>query len=66
MIVANIYRVKKGDKVLKCLDYYTGEEREIPLDERLSPSKTQRRITTATTNSNAQRNSRKRNSPTTF
>lgn len=39
LIVANIYRVKKGDKVLKCLDYYTGEEREIPLDERLSPSK---------------------------
>lgn len=38
LIVANIYRVKKGDTVLRCLDYYTGEEREIPLDERLTPS----------------------------
>lgn len=39
LIVANIYKIKKGDKTLKCLDYYTGEEREIPLDERLSPSR---------------------------
>lgn len=39
LVVANIYRIKKGDKTLKCTDYYTGEEREIPLDERLSPSK---------------------------
>lgn len=39
LIVSNIYRVQKGDKVLKCLNYYTDEEVEIPLDERLSPSK---------------------------
>ena len=38
LIVANIYRIKKGDSSLKCVDYYTGEEREIPLDERLTPS----------------------------
>ena len=38
LIVTNIYRIKRGDKVLKCTDYYTGEEREIPLDERLTPS----------------------------
>ena len=38
LVVANIYRIKKGDTVLNCTDYYTGEEREIPLDERLTPS----------------------------
>ena len=38
LIVANIYRIKKGDRLLRCQDYYTGEEREIPLDERLTPS----------------------------
>lgn len=38
LIVSNIYRIKKGDKTLKCLDYYSGREVEIPLDERLTPS----------------------------
>ncbi len=39
LIVANIYKIKKGDKKLECLDYYSGEECVVPLDERLSPSK---------------------------
>ena len=38
LVVSNIYRIKKGDSVLKCTDYYTGEDVEIPLDERLTPS----------------------------
>ena len=39
LIVANIYRINKGDSVLKCINYHTGEECEIPLDERLTPSR---------------------------
>lgn len=39
LIVANIYRINKGDDVLKCLNYYNNEEIEIPLDRRISPSK---------------------------
>ena len=39
LIVNNIYRIQRGDKTLKCENYYDGTEVEIPLDERLSPSK---------------------------
>ena len=39
LIVNNIYRIQRGDKTLKCENYYDGIEVEIPLDERLSPSK---------------------------
>ena len=39
LIVANIYKLKKGDREFSCLNYYTGEETTVPLDERLSPSK---------------------------
>ncbi len=39
LIVSNIYRISKGDTVLVCDNYYTGEKTEIALDERLSPSK---------------------------
>lgn len=39
LIVANIYRINKGDESLKCLNYYTNEDIEIELDQRLSPSK---------------------------
>lgn len=39
LIVSNIYRISRGDTVLVCDNYYTGEKTEIALDERLSPSK---------------------------
>ncbi|MEG2687743.1 MAG: NFACT RNA binding domain-containing protein [Clostridia bacterium] len=39
LIVSNIYKIKRGDKKLSCLNYYDNTEIEIPLDERLSPSK---------------------------
>lgn len=38
LIVANIYRINKGDKYLVCDNYYTGEKVEIKLDEMLTPS----------------------------
>ncbi|MCL2036021.1 MAG: NFACT family protein [Oscillospiraceae bacterium] len=37
LIYANIYRLKKGDRVLECENYVTGGEEEIKLDSRLSP-----------------------------
>ena len=39
LITANIYRIKKGDRVLKCEDYYEEDcpEIEIPLDPLKSP-----------------------------
>ncbi len=39
LVVSNIYKINKGDKVLHCINYYTNEDVSIPLDERLSPSK---------------------------
>ncbi len=39
LIVNNIYKIKRGDSVLKCLDYYENKEVEIKLDPQLSPSK---------------------------
>lgn len=39
LIVANIYKIKKGDEVLDCINYYTNESVSIPLDKMLSPSK---------------------------
>lgn len=39
LVVNNIYRIQRGDESLKCLDYYSGKEVEIPLDKQLSPSK---------------------------
>ena len=39
LIVSNIYKIKKGDKILNCLNYYNNEEISITLDEKLSPSK---------------------------
>lgn len=38
LIVANIYRIKKGDETLVCDDYYTGEKVSIALDPMLTPS----------------------------
>lgn len=38
LIVANIYRINKGDKTVVCDNYYTGEKLEIKLDEMLTPS----------------------------
>lgn len=38
LIVANIYRINKGDKILICDNYYTGKKAEIKLDEMLTPS----------------------------
>ena len=39
LIVSNIYRIKKGDESVKCLNYYDNTEVEVPLDARLTPSK---------------------------
>lgn len=39
LIVSNIYRIKKGDESVKCLNYYDNTEVVIPLDARLTPSK---------------------------
>lgn len=39
LVVNNIYMIKRGDKVLKCFNYYDGCEVEIPLDPQLPPSK---------------------------
>ena len=39
LIQANLHKIIKGDSRLKCIDYYTNEEVEISLDEKLSPIK---------------------------
>ena len=39
LIVSNIYKIKRGDQELTCLNYYTNEEVTIPLNVQLSPSK---------------------------
>lgn len=39
LIVSNIYKIKKGDKTLECVNYYDNQPISIPLDEQLSPSK---------------------------
>ena len=44
LITANIYRIKRGDTVLRCEDYYTGKEVEIPLDPTLSPQQNAQRL----------------------
>ncbi len=38
LIVANIYRIKKGDAAVTCHDYYSDREITVELDERLTPS----------------------------
>ncbi len=38
LVVANIYRIQKGDEILICEDYYSGEKVEIKLDPMLTPS----------------------------
>ncbi len=38
MITANIYRIERGMRLLEAQDFYTGEDLQIPLDERLSPA----------------------------
>lgn len=46
LITANIYAIKRGDKVLRCVDYYDDECQtvEIELDSRLSPSANAQRL----------------------
>lgn len=39
LVISNIYKIKRGDKVLKTINYESGNEVEIALDEKLSPSK---------------------------
>jgi predicted ribosome quality control (RQC) complex YloA/Tae2 family protein len=39
LIVANLYKIKRGDKSVTVENYYTGKETVIPLDGRLSPAK---------------------------
>jgi predicted ribosome quality control (RQC) complex YloA/Tae2 family protein len=43
LIVANIYRLKKGDASAEVEDYETGETVIIPLDEKLSPQENSKR-----------------------
>ena len=38
LIVSNIYRIKRGDESVTCLNYYDGTEVTIPLDTTLTPS----------------------------
>ncbi len=38
LVTANIYKIKYGDKSVKVFDYYTNEEKDIPLDNMLSPA----------------------------
>lgn len=38
LITANIYRIKQGDESVTALNYYTGEEVNIPLNPTKSPS----------------------------
>ena len=46
LITANIYAIKRGDKVLRCVDYYSDEcpTVEIELDTRLSPAANAQRL----------------------
>ena len=44
------YELAGGEKSFRCLNYYTGEEITIPLDEQLSPRENARSISTSTTN----------------
>lgn len=37
LIIANLHKMKKGDKTLNCHDYYDDEEITIPLDETKTP-----------------------------
>lgn len=39
LIVTNIYKIKRGDAELKCVNYYDNSEITVPLDITLSPSK---------------------------
>lgn len=39
LVVNNIYKIKQGDSILHCYDYYNLKEIDIPLDVCLSPSK---------------------------
>lgn len=39
LIVNNIYKIQRGDKLLLCDNYYDGTQVEIPLNAKLSPSK---------------------------
>jgi len=39
LIVANIYKIKRGDESITCQNYYTNEEVTIPLNVQLTPSK---------------------------
>jgi predicted ribosome quality control (RQC) complex YloA/Tae2 family protein len=43
LVNANIYRINKGDKILECEDYTTGEQVKIKLDVRLSPAQNAQR-----------------------
>lgn len=38
LIISYIYQVKKGDKVLNCINYYNGEDIAVPLDINLFPA----------------------------
>ena len=39
LIVSNIYKIKRGDESITCLNYYTNEDVTIPLNVQLTPSK---------------------------
>lgn len=46
LITANIYRIKRGDTCLECLDYYTGNDVKIPLDPTLTPQQNAQKLYT--------------------
>lgn len=39
LLTANMHLIRQGDSSVKVLNYYTGEDVEIPLDKRYAPSK---------------------------
>ncbi|MDD4125255.1 MAG: NFACT RNA binding domain-containing protein, partial [Eubacteriales bacterium] len=44
LLTANLYRIKQGDEKCVCSDWYSGNDVEIGLDTRLSPSKNAERF----------------------
>lgn len=43
LILSNIYKIKRGDKILETVNYYDNSIVKIPLDDKLSPSENSQR-----------------------
>lgn len=39
LLTANLHQIRPGESTVKVVNYYDGEELQVPLDKRLSPSK---------------------------